>query len=347
MGVWAGRRVFVAGHGGLAGSALVRALSAQGASVLSADRRELDLADGSAVAGWMAAHRPEVILLAAGRAGGVAANIARPTAFLRENLLIPVNVMEAAWRAGCRRLVFLASSCAYPLRAPQPLREEDWLAGAPEPSNAAHAAAKRAGVELARAYRTEHGLAFQSVAACNLYGPGDRFDTTGGHVIPALMRRAVEARRAGAAELVVWGSGRPRREFLHADDLARAILTLAAAAPAEDLTNIGSGEEVTVAELAATIAEVAGFRARLSFDASRPDGSPGKRLDSSRMRARGWRPRIGLREGLADVHASYLSAEASGRVRGGWTEPAGAAGQRVGDALSANWVGADPRSATR
>lgn len=298
----AGRRVFVAGHAGLVGSALVRALRPTGAKVLTAPRAELDLTDGAAVQAWMRARRPQVVLLAAARVGGIGANQARPVDFLRENLLIQTHVMEAAFREGVERLVFLASSCAYPRDAAQPMAEEVLLTGAPEPTNAAYAVAKAAGMHLARSYREQHGAAFRSVVACNVYGPQRVEDVEAAHVIPALLQRMSAAAARGAPEVTVWGTGRARREFLHADDLARAVLDVAARPPEEDWLNVGSGEEVTVAELAGMIAGTTGFRGRIVFDASRPDGAPRKLLDSARMRARGWRPLIGLRRGLAAAH---------------------------------------------
>ena len=299
-----GRRVFVAGHAGLVGSALVRALHAAGAKVLTAPRPRLDLRDAGAVGGWMRDHRPEVVLLAAARVGGIGANQAEPVEFLRDNLLIQTSVMESARLAGVERLVFLSSSCAYPREAPQPMAEEVLLCGPPEPTNAPYAVAKAAGMLLARAMREQHGLQFRSVVACNTYDLSPAADVERAHVIPALLHRMAEAAARGAPEVPVWGTGRARREFLHVDDLARAVLDVAARPPEEDWINVGSGEEVTIAELAELIAEVTGFRGRIRFDASRPDGAPRKVLDSSRMRARGWRPRVGLWKGLMLARAA-------------------------------------------
>ena len=298
----AGRRVFVAGHRGLVGSALVRALGPAGAEVLTASRVELDLTDGPGVDAWMRSRRPQVVLLAAARVGGIGANQARPVDFLRENLLIQTQVMAAAWRHGVDRLVFMASSCAYPREAPQPMVEEVLLTGAPEPTNAAYAVAKAAGMHLARSYREQHGAAFRSVVACNLYGPRAAEDVEAAHVIPALLQRMAAAAERGAPEVAVWGTGRARREFLHVDDLARAVLDVAARPPDEDWLNVGSGEEVTIEELAGRVAEVTGYRGRIVFDPSRPDGAPRKLLDSARMRRRGWRPTVGLRDGLLEAH---------------------------------------------
>lgn len=297
------RRVFVAGHTGLVGSALARALPSTGAKLLTVPRAELDLRDGPAVEAWMRRQRPEVVLLAAARVGGIGANQAQPTDFLRDNLLIQTAVIEAARRTGVERLVFLSSSCAYPRDAAQPMREEVLLTGPPEPTNAPYAVAKAAGMLLARACREEHGLAFRSVVACNLYGPHGRArPAEGDHVIPALLRRMAEAAARRAPEVVVWGTGRALREFLHVDDLAWAVLDVAARPPEEDWLNVGSGEEVTIAELAELVAEVTGFRGRIVFDPTRPDGAPRKLLDSSRMRRRGWRPRVALWEGLTAAH---------------------------------------------
>ena len=310
----AGRRVFVAGHDGLVGSALVRALRPAGAQVLSAPRAELDLRDGPAVEAWMRERRPDVVLLAAARVGGIGANRAHPTAFLRDNLLIQTAVMEGARRAGVERLVFLSSSCAYPRDVAQPMSEEVLLSAAPEPTNAPYAVAKAAGMLLARAIREEHGAEFRSVVACNAYGLDPVRDTEGAHVIPALLRRMADAAERGAAEVVVWGTGRARREFLHVEDLARAVLDVAARPPEEDWINVGSGEEVTVAELAALIAQATGFRGRIVFDASKPDGAPRKLLDSTRMRRRGWSPRIRLWEGLRLARAVLTLARSDARA---------------------------------
>lgn len=303
-----GERVFVAGHAGLVGAALTRALRPAGAQVLTASRAELDLRDGAAVDAWMREHRPTVVLLAAARVGGIAANRAEPVEFLRDNLLIQTAVMEAARRAGVDRLVFLSSSCAYPRDIPQPMTEEALLSAAPEPTNAPYAVAKAAGMLMARACREQYGARFRSVVACNAYGLEPRSDTERSHVVPALLHRMAEAAARGAPEVVVWGTGQARREFLHVDDLARAVLDVAARPPEEDWINVGSGEEVTIAELARLVAEATGFRGRIAFDASRPDGAPRKLLDSRRMRARGWRPRIGLWKGLMMARAALTLA---------------------------------------
>lgn len=306
MDTLAGQRVFVAGASGLVGSALVRALRREGAQVLAPSRAELDLRDGPAVRRWMR-RRPQIVLLAAARVGGIGANMARPADFLTDNLLIQTHVMEAAAACEVERLVFLASSCAYPRHAAQPMREDALLSGLPEPTNAPYAVAKAAGMLLAKALREQHGCAFRSVVACNLYGPHAARDPRAAHVIPALMARMAEAERTGAAAVRVWGTGRPLREFLHVDDLARAVLDVARHPPAEDWINVGSGEEISIAQVAELIAAVTGFQGRFVFDPSRPDGAPRKLLDSSRMRARGWRPIVGLWEGLQGAHAALLT----------------------------------------
>ncbi len=305
-----GARVHVAGHGGLVGSALVRALRGSGAHLLTAPRSELDLADGAAVARWMRAQRPDMVLLAAARVGGVAANLASPTAFLRENLLIQTHVMHEAWRAGVERLVFIGSACAFPRDAALPTPEEAMLTGRPEPSNAPFAVAKAAGLLAVEAYRREHGAAFSAVIACNLYGLNDSSDPDRSHVVAALHARFMEAVRTGAPEVVIWGDGTARRELMHADDLARAVLGVAADTPEHAWLNAGSGEEVSIAELAAMLAEVTGFTGRLRFDPARPTGAPRRLLDSGRLRARGWRPLVPLRDGLAAMHRRALSPAA-------------------------------------
>ena len=311
MGDLAGRRVFVAGGSGLVGSALVRALGPERATVLAPTRCELDLLDGAAVERWMATHQPQVVLLAAARVGGIGANRARPVEFLSENLRIQTHVIDAAHRAGVRRLLFMASSCAYPREAAQPMGEDALLSGPPEPTNAAYAVAKAAGMHLAKAYRAQHGAAFHSVVACNLYGEAAAHDEAAAHVIPALMARMDRAARRGAAQVAVWGTGRARREFLHVDDLASAVLDLARRPPDADWINVGSGEEVTIAELAERVADAVGFRGRIVFDASQPDGAPRKLLDSRVMRRRGWAPLIGLSEGLARAAAGLIAKRLS------------------------------------
>lgn len=295
-----GSRVFVAGHGGLVGQAVLRRLARTPVAVLTASRAAVDLRRSTEVERWFEAQRPDRVVMAAAVVGGIADNMRRPGDFLHDNLAIQTSVIEAARRFGVARLVFLGSSCMYPRDAPQPMREQDLLAGPPEPTNAAYAIAKRTGLALCQAYRTQHGCDFVTLVPTNLYGPGDRFDPDRGHVIPALIRRLTAARERGEPEAPVWGSGRPRREFLHVDDLADAVVRALSGDPGGEPINIGTGRDIAVADLARLIAEGVGYRGRLVFDRSRPDGMPVKRLDTSRAaRVLGWRPRIGLREGLA------------------------------------------------
>jgi GDP-L-fucose synthase len=299
----AGKRVWVAGHGGMVGSAVVRRLMREDATLLAVNRRDLDLTRQAAVEEWVGANRPEVVVLAAARVGGIAANSALPLDFLHDNLMIEANIMRAAADAGVEKLLFLGSSCIYPKFAEQPIREEALLTGALEPTNEWYAIAKIAGLKLAAAYRRQRGLDFISAMPTNLYGPGDNYDLESSHVIPALLRKAVEARDTGAATMTVWGTGTPRREFMHVDDLADALVFLLKTYSAEAHVNIGCGSDVSIADLARTVCDVVGFAGELAFDTSRPDGTPRKLMDSARLTALGWQPRIGLREGLADALA--------------------------------------------
>ena len=304
----AGKRVWVAGHRGMVGSALVRRLANEECEILTAPRAELDLTRQQAVEDWAARHRPQVVVLAAARVGGIAANAARPLDFLLDNLVIETNVLKAAADAGVEKLLFLGSSCIYPKFAPQPINEDALLTGPLEPTNEWYAVAKIAGIKLAQAYRAQEGRDFISAMPTNLYGPGDNYDLESSHVIPALLRKAVEARDAGAETLTVWGSGTPRREFMHVDDLADALVFVLRNYSDASHINIGVGDDVTIAELAQTVADVVGFGGRLAFDTSRPDGTPRKLMDSGRLTALGWRPRIGLREGLADALKAFEAA---------------------------------------
>jgi len=303
----ANRRIFVAGHGGMVGAALVRRLERDGRTVLTAGRAELDLTQQAAVDDWMAANRPDVVVIAAARVGGIAANAARPVDFLADNLLIETNLMRAAAASGVAKLLFLGSSCIYPRDAAQPMAEDALLTGPLETTNQWYAIAKIAGIKLAQAYRQQYGLDFISAMPTNLYGPGDNYDLESSHVIPALMRKAIEARDAGAATMTVWGSGTPLREFMHVDDLADALVFLLETYSEADHINVGTGAEVTIAEVAREIAGVVGFTGGLAFDASRADGTPRKLMDSSRLHALGWRSRIGLRDGLANAYAQFMA----------------------------------------
>lgn len=305
----AGRRVYVAGHGGLVGSALVRRLAAEGCELLTADRSELDLRDQSATFDWMERTRPQTVFVAAARVGGIHANRSFPAQFLYDNLAIAANVIEAARRTGVEKLLFLGSSCIYPRDASQPIREEALLTGPLEPTNAYYALAKIAGIKLVEAYRKEHGCDFISAMPANLYGPGDNFDLETSHVIPALIRKAHEAKQAGKP-LVVWGSGAPRRELLHVDDCADACLFLMRHYSDGTPVNVGSGEDISIRDLAETIARVVGFAGPITFDPSRPDGTPRKCMDVSRMTALGWGSRIGVEEGLRQTYRWYEEAAA-------------------------------------
>jgi GDP-L-fucose synthase len=298
--------IYVAGHRGLAGSAIYRALKRAGyTNVIGETHRRLDLTQARAVDRFFDESRPRVVILAAARVGGIIANSESPADFIRDNLLIQTSVIDAAYRYGASKLVFLGSSCIYPRLAPQPLREEYLLTGALEPTNEAYAIAKLAGIKMCQAYRRQHGFDAVSVLPTNLYGPNDNFGERTSHVIPGLIRRMHDAKQAGAREFEVWGSGVPRREFLHADDFAAAIVTVMERYSVEDPINIGAGTDVTIAELAHTLRDVTGLAAELKFDLGKPDGTPRKLLEVSRIQALGWAPRIGLLEGLADTYRWY------------------------------------------
>lgn len=301
----AGRRVFVAGHNGMVGRALVRRLERESVELLIADRRTLDLTDLAAVDAWIAANRPDIVVIAAAKVGGIMANKTWPVDFLEENLLIQTALMRAAHRHGVERLLFLGSSCIYPRDCPQPIKEEYLLGGPLEPTNDAYALAKIAGLRLVRAYREQHGRRWIACMPTNLYGPFDNFDPETSHVLPALVRRFHEAAESAAPAITIWGSGTPRREFLHVDDLADACIHLLQCYDEPTAINVGCGADLTIQELAETIARVTGFRGRLDFDRSRPDGTPRKLLDTSRLAATGWRPRIALEAGICDTVAWF------------------------------------------
>ncbi|MDX3000084.1 GDP-L-fucose synthase [Kribbella solani] len=299
-------RVYVAGHRGLVGSAIWRRLQAEGVTqLIGASSKELDLRDRDATFSFLAEHRPDVVIDAAARVGGILANRDHPTEFLSDNLRIQVNLMDAALEVRTPRLLFLGSSCIYPKYAEQPIRESSLLTGELEPTNDAYAIAKIAGIMQVQAVRRQYGLRWISAMPTNLYGPNDNFDPTSSHVLPALIRRFHEAKAADAAEVVLWGSGTPRREFLHVDDLAGACLHLLARYDAPEPVNVGVGDDVTIRELAELVARVVGYTGALSNDLSKPDGTPRKLLDVSRLTALGWKPSIGLEEGVAATYAWY------------------------------------------
>jgi GDP-L-fucose synthase len=300
-------RVYVAGHGGLVGSAILRRLEAEGFSqVLTATREQLDLRDQAAVNYWFRANRPEFVFLVAGTVGGILANSTRPAEFIYDNMMIHATVVHAAHLFPVKRLLYLGSSCIYPRESPQPMREEHLLSGLLEPTNEPYAIAKIAGIKLCQAYRRQYGCDFISAMPTNLYGPNDNFSLTSSHVLPALIRRFHDAKVDGRREVVVWGTGSPRREFLHVDDLADACVFLMRRYDAEDHVNVGTGEDLTIRELAEMVRAIVHPGCELVFDTSKPDGTPRKLLDVSRLHALGWRHRIGLREGIERSYRWFL-----------------------------------------
>jgi GDP-L-fucose synthase len=313
-------KIFVAGHRGLVGSAIVRRLEAGGCKrILARTRSELDLTDQAGVEQFFASERPEYVFLAAAKVGGILANAGRPAEFLRENLLIQTHVIDAAWRHGVRKLQFLGSSCVYPKYARQPISEDQLLSAPLEPTNEAYAVAKIAGIQMCQAYRRQYGFPAICLMPTNLYGPGDNFDPENSHVLAALLRKFHEASQSGAPAVTVWGSGQPRREFLHVDDLADAAVFLMERYDAAEIINVGTGKDMPIAALAELIREIAGYAGQIVFDPARPDGTPRKLLDVSRLDALGWRPRIGLREGIEqtyDWYRRYAAASQEALQRG-------------------------------
>jgi GDP-L-fucose synthase len=300
----------------MVGSALVRRFEREpGVELLLRTRSELDLGDRGAVEAFYAAARPDVAVIAAARVGGIHANSTHPAEFLGENLAIAANTIEGARRSGVKRLLFLGSSCIYPKLAPQPMKEECLLTGPLEPTNEAYAIAKIAGLKLAQFCRRQHGVLFHSAMPTNLYGPGDSYNLQDSHVLPALIRKFHEAKEKNRAEVTAWGTGAPLREFLHVDDLADACAFLLRLETPPDWINVGSGAEVTIRELTAMVAAATGFAGRIAWDASKPDGTPRKLLDSSRLAALGWRARIGLKEGIARTYADFLAEKSAGILR--------------------------------
>ena len=310
-----GKRVWVAGHRGMVGSALLRRLQKEDCEVLTIDRAKLDLRCQQAVEEWMSETRPQAIFLSAAKVGGILANDTQPADFLCDNLFIAANVIEAAAANGVEKLLYLGSSCIYPKFAPQPIKESALLTGALEPTNQWYAIAKIAGLKLCQAYRRQHGCDFISAMPTNLYGPGDNFDLSSSHVIPALIRKAHDA-KVTKRPLVIWGSGTPRREFLHVDEAADALVRLMTHYSGEAHVNVGSGSEVSILELAKMIARVVGFSGELTTDPSKPDGTPSKLLDSSTLESLGWRPRIDLLDGLASTYAWFEQTVARNDAHG-------------------------------
>ncbi len=302
-------RIYVAGHRGLVGSAITRRLQAEGAThLILRTHAELDLIDQRAVDAFFAEEQPEYVFLAAAKVGGIHANNTYPAEFLRDNLAIQTNVIHSAWTHGVRKLCFLGSSCIYPKLAPQPLREESLLTGPLEPTNEWYAIAKIAGIKMCQAYRRQYGFDAISLMPTNLYGQGDNFDPQNSHVLPALIRKFHEAKERGDREVVIWGSGTPLREFLHADDLADAAVFLMRGYSGEQFINVGVGEDLTIRALAELVAEVVGYAGTIATDPSKPDGTPRKLMDVSRLHALGWRHRISLREGITETYASFRAA---------------------------------------
>jgi GDP-L-fucose synthase len=302
----AGKRVYVAGHRGMVGSAVVRRLARENCTVLTAARSEADLRRQSETESWLAATKPDAVFVAAATVGGILANSTRPGEFLYDNLMIAGNVIEAARRIGVGKLMFLGSACIYPRLASQPMAEEALLTGPLEPTNEWYAVAKIAGLKLCAAYRRQYNCDFIAAQPNNLYGPDDNFDLQASHVIPALIAKTHQAKATGAAEVEIWGTGKPRREFLHVDDLADALVFLMQNYSDEPHINIGWGADLTIAELAHLVAETVGFRGALRFSPDKPDGAPQKLLDCARLDKMGWRPRISLKEGLATTYRWYL-----------------------------------------
>ena len=310
----AGKKVFVAGHRGMVGSAILRRLESEDCEIVTATRSQLDLRDQAAVRTFLTDVKPDAVILAAAKVGGILANDTYPADFLYDNLVMETNIIEGAFRADVEKLLFLGSSCIYPKMAPQPIEEGSLLTGPLEPTNEWYAIAKIAGLKLCEAYRKQHGADFISGMPTNLYGPGDNFDLEKSHVIPALMRKAHDAKARGENDLTIWGSGAPRREFLHVDDCADALVFLLKTYSGAQHVNVGSGEDVTIAELAATIMSIVGLEGELLFDTSKPDGTPRKLMSGDRLGEMGWRPSIDLEEGLRSTYEWFLENQATARL---------------------------------
>ncbi|MBL0372952.1 GDP-L-fucose synthase [Rhizobium sp. KVB221] len=305
-----GKKVWVAGHRGMVGSAIVRRLAQEGCEIVTASRADADLRDQAATTAWIEKTRPDAVFLAAAKVGGILANDTYPADFLYDNLMIEANIIHGAHKAGVEKLMFLGSSCIYPKFATQPITEDALLTGTLEPTNEWYAIAKIAGIKLADAYRKQHGADFISGMPTNLYGPGDNFDLNSSHVMPALIRKAHEAKVSGAAEITIWGTGTPRREFLHVDDCADACVHLMKTHSAPGHVNIGSGDDVTILELTQMVCEAVGFEGKIVHDLSKPDGTPRKLMSADKLRATGWAPRIDLKQGIAAVYQWFLANKA-------------------------------------
>jgi len=311
-----GKRVWVAGHRGMVGAALVRRLQTAACEVITASRSDVDLLRQAETESWLAKNRPDVVIVAAAKVGGILANDTFPADFLYQNLMIEANIIEASRQAGVDRLLFLGSSCIYPKFAPQPMQEDALLTGPLEPTNQWYAIAKIAGIKLCQAYRRQYGCHYISAMPTNLYGPGDNFDLTGSHVIPALMRKAHAAKLAGATSFEVWGTGTPRREFLHVDDLADACIHLIQTYDGEDHVNVGTGSDVSIRELAEMVCQAVGYQGEIVFDTSKPDGTPRKLMDVERLRALGWQASTPLQSGLDAVYGWFLEKISRNQIRG-------------------------------
>lgn len=306
----AGKRVWVAGHRGMVGGAMVRQLERENCTVLTVGRDRLDLRDAATVKAWMAAEKPHAVVLAAAKVGGIVANDSWPADFLYDNLAIENAIIHAAFEARVEKLLFLGSSCIYPKFAPQPITEDALLTGPLEPTNEWYAIAKIAGIKLCQAYRRQYGRDFISAMPTNLYGPGDNFDLTSSHVIPALIRKAHEAKQAGSRSMMIWGTGKPRREFLHVDDCANALVFLLKNYSGDSHVNVGSGTDVTIDELSELVMQAVGFNGTLEHDLSRPDGTPRKLMSNEKLAAMGWSPSISLPEGLKSTYQWFLAHRA-------------------------------------
>ncbi len=303
---FAGKKVWITGHRGMLGSAMVRSFANEGAQLLLASRAELDLTDQAAVLAWMEKNRPELIFHVGAKVGGIHANVTQPADFLHSNLMIQSSVIDGAYRVGVEKLVFVATNCTYPSKAPQPISEDALLTGPLDDSIRAYAIGKIAGIEMCRAYRKQHGCNFISVIPPNLYGPGDNYHPQHSHVVAGILRRTHEAKIAGKAEFVVWGDGTPRRELLHVDDLADAMKYIMLAPATHDLYNIGCDHDLAISEIATIIAEVVGFDGRIVYDTTKPNGTMRKLLDSNRIRSLGWKPNIEEKSGLCNAYKDFL-----------------------------------------